>query len=83
MLIIEKKSNISLHEYILWGAEFFRQRPNFLVDLAEKFCQELVTLVRAEAGATESHKIWWRLKQEASRYMRLQLYDPYAQRIEI
>jgi hypothetical protein len=29
----------------LKGAEFFRQRPNFLVDLAEKFGQELATLV--------------------------------------
>jgi hypothetical protein len=27
------------------GVEFFRQRPNFLADLAEKFCQELATLV--------------------------------------
>jgi hypothetical protein len=26
------------------GAELFRQRPNFLVDLAEKNCQELATL---------------------------------------
>jgi hypothetical protein len=29
----------------LQGAEFFRQRPNFLVDLAEKFGQELATLM--------------------------------------
>jgi hypothetical protein len=26
------------------GAEFFRQRPNFLIDGAEKFVQELATL---------------------------------------
>jgi hypothetical protein len=29
---------------ILCGAEIFRQRPNFLVDLAEKFGQQLETL---------------------------------------
>jgi hypothetical protein len=29
---------------ILLGAELFRQRPNFLVDLAETFCLELATL---------------------------------------
>jgi hypothetical protein len=29
----------------LLGAEFFRQRPNFLVDLVEKFGQELATLI--------------------------------------
>jgi hypothetical protein len=28
----------------LYEAELFRQRPNFLVDLAEKFGQELATL---------------------------------------
>jgi hypothetical protein len=39
-----KNSNISICEKILKGAEFFRQRPNFLADLAEKFCQELATL---------------------------------------
>jgi hypothetical protein len=27
------------------GAELFCQRPNFLVDLAEKFCQELAKLI--------------------------------------
>jgi hypothetical protein len=32
----------------LWGAELFRQRPKFLVDLAEKFSQELPTLVASE-----------------------------------
>jgi hypothetical protein len=35
---------MSLYETILWGAELFRQRPNFLIDLTEKFCQELATL---------------------------------------
>jgi hypothetical protein len=29
----------------LKGAEFFRQRPNFFVDRAEKFGQELATLI--------------------------------------
>jgi hypothetical protein len=31
-------------KFFLGRAEFFCQRPNFLVDLAEKFCQELATL---------------------------------------
>jgi hypothetical protein len=45
MRIFEKKNNnISLYEYILLGTELFRQRPNFLVELTEKFCQELATL---------------------------------------
>jgi hypothetical protein len=39
-----KDSNISIYEKILYGVEFFRQRPDFLVDLAEKFDQELATL---------------------------------------
>jgi hypothetical protein len=48
--IIENTSNVSLYENILWGAEFFRQRPKFLVDLAEKFCQELATLHSCMVG---------------------------------
>jgi hypothetical protein len=33
------------------GAEFFRQRPNFLIDGAEKFVQELATLKICMRGA--------------------------------
>jgi hypothetical protein len=35
----------SLYGRILYAAEFFRKRPNFLVDLAENICQELATLL--------------------------------------
>jgi hypothetical protein len=36
--IFEKKNNnINLYEYILQGAELFRQQPNFLVDLARSW----------------------------------------------
>jgi hypothetical protein len=30
--------------HFLWAADFFSLRPNFSVDLAELFCQELATL---------------------------------------
>jgi hypothetical protein len=34
----KKTNNISLYEYILWGAELFCQRTSFIVDLSEKIC---------------------------------------------
>jgi hypothetical protein len=37
--IFEKNNHISLSEHILWGAEYFRQRPKFWVDLAESFAR--------------------------------------------
>jgi hypothetical protein len=37
------------------GAEFFRQRPNFLIDGAEKFVQELATLEGAKVCQLEQH----------------------------
>jgi hypothetical protein len=37
----------SFWERIMCAAECFRQRPNFLVDLAEIICQELATLVKS------------------------------------
>jgi hypothetical protein len=42
--IFKKTNNISLYEYILRGRTF-SPAADFFVDLAEKFCQQLATLV--------------------------------------
>jgi hypothetical protein len=39
------------------GPNFFLQRPNFLIDLAEFFCQELATLIFVQLAEKQPHEL--------------------------
>jgi hypothetical protein len=51
----KKTSNTSLYEDILRRAEFFHQRPNFLVDMAEKVLPGV-----GNTGILKKKEVLWR-----------------------
>jgi hypothetical protein len=67
--IFGRTKNISFYKYILQGAELFRQRPKFLVNMAENVCLELATLI-VILSFTSLYTV---LVQECSKCMKSQI----------